>query len=94
MTPDTFTAKCKFSDRTVEIIERVSLLGLEGFAVHKNPIGRPTAIVVSYIATGRRMPGRPGFTPPVAVRRCLVALQSKKIFREDLEEKIAEIAGK
>ena len=76
------------------IVERVSVLGLEGFAVHRkynDPEGR---FVISHISTGRKLPGRPAQISSQALQKCLQALRNKKIFRQDLEERIAELAAK
>lgn len=86
---ETFTAQCGSGPKEVPIVEHVSILGIPGFVVHWSVTG-PGLLVVSCIATGRRMPGRPATTPAIAVKRCLAALKNAKIFREDLEERIVE----
>lgn len=91
----TFTARTTWGDVEVPITQMISLLGVDGFAVHRQPTrqGFTLKFVVSHVATGLKMPGLPRETSSAAIVRCRYDLGKKRIARPELEKRIEVLSS-
>ena len=93
----TFTAKTTWGPVDVLIIKPVSVLGVDGFAVHrklKRHRAVPYSLVISHIGTGYKLvPTAPARTVAAAVNNCLDELAQRGIDRAQIERRILELSS-